>query len=152
MTVSSLHDSPNPSNGPHTYSDGSSVTCNVTSPGTEGSTVWICTGWSGSGSVPSSGGGSSVTFNITQNSTITWNWQGAPVQWKLTVSSAHDSPNPTAGDHFYNDSSSVTCARGARAAPSILPANRSSLNFAIAVAKTSFILVSKSSFSASCQI
>jgi hypothetical protein len=42
---------------------------------TEGSTVYTCTGWTGTGSVPASGGGVSVTFSVHNNSKITWNWQ-----------------------------------------------------------------------------
>ena len=110
LIVNSAHDSPVPGTGLHTYNDGDSVSCSVTSPVTEGSTIWTCTGWSGSGSVPSSGSGTSVLFTITQDSTITWNWQGTPVQRRLAVSSAHDSPNPGVGDHYYSDSSSVTCS------------------------------------------
>lgn len=41
--------------------------------------VWNCTGWSGSGSIPSEGVGTSVTFPLTQDSTITWNWVGSSV-------------------------------------------------------------------------
>jgi Tol biopolymer transport system component len=110
LTVYSSHDSPNPPNGDNTYVNGSSVTCNVTSPVTEGSTVWTCTGWSGTGSVPASGSGTTVTFTITQNSSITWNWQGQAVQRKLTVNSAHDSPVPGVGDNYFGDGSSVTCS------------------------------------------
>jgi hypothetical protein len=109
LTVYSLHGSPNPSTGGHLFSDGSSVTCNVTSPVTEGSNVWTCTGWTGTGSVPSSGAAYTVTFAISQDSTITWNWYSMPVQRKLTVTSVHDSPNPSAGFHFYADGTSVTC-------------------------------------------
>jgi len=111
LTVSSAHDSPVPGNGPNIYSDGQSVTCSVSSPVTEGGTVWTCTGWTGTGSVPASGTGSSTgPFTITQDSSITWNWQGSVVQRTLTVSSAHDSPNPSNGPHTYNDGSSVTCS------------------------------------------
>ena len=110
LTVYSAHDSPNPSNGDHYYNDGSSVTCSVSSPVNEGGTVWTCTGWSGTGSVPASGSSTSVTFTITQDSSITWNWQGSVPQRRLTVYSAHDSPNPSNGDHYYNDGSSVTCS------------------------------------------
>jgi hypothetical protein len=110
LTVSSAHDSPGPSVGDHLYSDGSSVTCSVTSPVTEGSTVCTCTGWTGAGSVPSTGTGKAVTFTISQNSSITWNWQGAAVQWKLSVSSVHDSPSPPSGNSFYNDGTPVTCS------------------------------------------
>jgi len=109
LTVSSAHDSPIPSVGDHYYNHGDSVTCSVTSPVTEGNIVWTCTGWSGSGSVPATGSGTTVTFTITADSSITWNWQGTPVQRKLTVSSAHDSPVPSVGDHYYSHGDSVTC-------------------------------------------
>jgi hypothetical protein len=110
LSVSSAHDTPVPANGPHTYNHGDSVTCSVTSPVTEGNTVWTCTGWVGTGSVPSSGSGATVTFTITSDSTIAWNWLGTPVQRKLTVSSAHDSPVPGNGAHYYSHGDSVTCS------------------------------------------
>jgi hypothetical protein len=92
------------------YNDGQSVTCNVTSPVTEGSTIWTCTGWIGTGSVPSSGTGTSVTFSISANSTITWTWSGQPVQRKLIVVSAHGNPSPAVGDSFYSDGSQVNAS------------------------------------------
>ena len=79
LTVSSAHDNPVPSIGPHTYTDGQSVTCSVSSTVTEGSTVWTCTGWSGTGSVPPSGSGTSISFTITRDSTITWDWQARQI-------------------------------------------------------------------------
>jgi PKD repeat protein len=109
LSVSSAHDSPNPSNGAHQYQSGSPVTCSVSSPVVEGGITYTCSGWSGTGSVPSSGTGTSVTFTISQDSSITWNWQGRVIQPKLTVNSAHDSPSPPNGDNFYNLGQSVTC-------------------------------------------
>jgi hypothetical protein len=103
LTVVSAHGNPAPSVGDILYNDGSSVTCSVTSPVIEGSTVWTCTGYTGTGSVPD-GAGSSVTFTITQNSTITWNWQGAPVQYQLVVGvtgSGNGSTSPS-GTQLYN--------------------------------------------------
>lgn len=108
LTVSSAHDSPSPQNGITYFYDGQSVTCSVTSPVTEGNTVWTCTGWTGTGSVPSSGTDKTVTFAITEDSSITWNWVGAPVQRTLTVVSDHGVSDPAAGEHFYADGSSVT--------------------------------------------
>jgi hypothetical protein len=110
LTVSSLHDSPNPHNGLQYFNDGMSVTCSVSSPVTEGGIVWICTGWTGTGSVPSSGNDSSVTFTIFRDSTITWNWHGNAVQHTLTVFSAHMNPSPAIGNHLYDDGDSVTCS------------------------------------------
>jgi len=74
LTVNSDHDSPSPSVGSYLYNDGSSVTCNVSSPVMEDDVSYTCTGWTGTGSVPESGTDTSVTFTITQNSDITWNW------------------------------------------------------------------------------
>jgi len=34
----------------------------------------VCAGWTGAGSVPASGSGNSVSFTITQDSTVTWIW------------------------------------------------------------------------------
>ena len=36
---------------------------------------YICTGWKGSGSVPSSGSSTNCTFVIKEPSTLTWNWK-----------------------------------------------------------------------------
>lgn len=74
LTVTSAHGSPNPSAGSHSYDSGSSVTCSVDSPVSEGGLTYVCTGWSGSGSVQSAGSGTSTTFSVTQDSTITWYW------------------------------------------------------------------------------
>ncbi|MGA2768620.1 MAG: hypothetical protein ABSF24_09955 [Candidatus Bathyarchaeia archaeon] len=104
LTVSSDYDNPNPPVGPNTYNDNDSVTCSVTSP-TPGplGIQYVCTGWSGSGSVPPSGTDSSVTFTITMDSSITWNWK---TQYYLTVTSPYDSPSPASG--WYDSGSGIT--------------------------------------------
>jgi hypothetical protein len=107
LTVVSAHGSPNPIVGTQTFNPGTSVTCSVSSPVTEGSTTWICTGWTGTGSAPSSGTTNTVTFTISQNSRITWNWVA---QYILNVTSAHGSPNPTVGTRIYNSGTSVICS------------------------------------------
>ena len=88
LTVSSAHDSPSPGNGDSFWSDGQSVTCSVTDAIVDGNTLWTCTGWTGTGSVPSSGTLSHVTFPIYQDSTITWNWQGIPL-YAVTIISGN---------------------------------------------------------------
>jgi hypothetical protein len=110
LTVVSGRGTPSPSVGSHSYSSGSYVTCSVNSPITVDGTVWVCSGWTGSGSVPSNGSGVSTAFSITQDSTITWNWKVVQPQRKLTIVSAHGSPNPTVGDHYYSDGQSVDCS------------------------------------------
>lgn len=81
LTVVSLYDSPGPTSG--SYASGTSLTASVTSPvaGSVG-TQYVCTGWTGTGDVPTSGTGTTVTFTITQDSSITWNWK---TQYYLTV-------------------------------------------------------------------
>jgi hypothetical protein len=74
FTVSSPYDSPTPTSG--WFNDGTNITETVTSPvaGPTG-TQYVCTGWTGTGSVPASGTATSVTFTITQPSSITWLWE-----------------------------------------------------------------------------
>jgi hypothetical protein len=88
LTVTSAYDSPTPISG--LYASGTSITASVTPivPGPTG-TQYVCTGYIGSGSV-GSGTGASVTFTITQDSSITWKWQ---TQYLLTVNSPYDTPN-----------------------------------------------------------
>jgi len=71
----------------HWYAPGTTINANVTSPATgPGGTRYVCTGWTGSGSVPAHGNTTAVTFVIATPSSITWNWK---IQFYLNVSSAH---------------------------------------------------------------
>jgi hypothetical protein len=93
LTVVSPYGTPTPASG--WYDSGASVTASIGSPvaGPTG-TRYVCTGWTGTGSVPSSGTSTSVTFTITQASSITWNWK---TQYLLTVQTNPSglSPQPT---------------------------------------------------------
>jgi hypothetical protein len=74
LTVTSPHDSPTPSNG--WFNSETSITESVTSPVSGGSgTQYVCTGWTGTGSVPTSGTTTTTTFTINATSSITWNWK-----------------------------------------------------------------------------
>lgn len=67
-----------------------------------------CIGWTGTGSVPSSGSTNSVDFVINSNSSITWLWE---VQYRFTVSgwpSEYDSPTPDYGEYWYPESTDVS--------------------------------------------
>lgn|GEM_PF-3004526 len=105
LSVSSGHGNPKPANGDSFCTFDSLVTCNVTSPVTESGTGWRCTGWTGTGSVPPVGNFSSVTFMITEDSSIMWNWQILPA----LVNSLAASPNPFSpnGDGI-KDTSTIT--------------------------------------------
>jgi len=102
LTVVSAYNSPNPS-GTTLYTPGTSVTASVTSPvaGPAG-TQYVCTGWTGTGDVPSSGTEITVTFTINQDSGITWNWN---TQHYLTVTSAYDTPT---GQGWYDSGSTAS--------------------------------------------
>lgn len=101
LTVASAYDSPNPS-GTTSYLVGTSVTASVTTspwPGTPG-TQYNCTGWTGTGDVPASGTGTTVTFTINQDSNITWNWQ---TQYYLTVETDPPSLVTIPGQGWYDN-------------------------------------------------
>lgn len=115
LEVSSAYGSPSPTSG--WYDAGSSITASVNSPvsGPAG-TRYVCTGWTGTGSAPSSGMGTSVTFTLNTPSSITWNWKA---QYLLTVVTdpAGLSPQPTrnpegeagpANSWWYDADTSVT--------------------------------------------
>lgn len=68
-----------PAVGVHHYDDGATVTCSVVSPAavsdSHSNVTAICTGWTGTGSVPESGGGTNTgPFTITADSTVAWQW------------------------------------------------------------------------------
>jgi len=96
LTVISTHDSPAPTS--EWFDTGTSIAANVTSPWPPGATDtrYVCTGWTGTGSVSTSGTTTSVTFTIDEPSGITWNWK---TQYFLTVRTdpAGISPQPTRG-------------------------------------------------------
>jgi len=95
LTVTSPYDAPTPTSG--WFEAGKSITASVTSPASgPAGTRYLCTGWTGTGSVPPSGTGTSVTFTINAPSSITWTWK---TQYYLMVSSAHGT---TGGSGWYN--------------------------------------------------
>ena len=72
------HGTPRPYGyGTHLVAPGTVMTGTVPSPVDEtGDARYVCTGWTGAGSVPSSGAGNFVTFTMTLDSILTWNWVG----------------------------------------------------------------------------
>ena len=86
LTVVSSHGSPVPGVGDSLFANGQLVNCSVSTPVVESGVVYACTGWTGTGSVPSSGSSASVSFNIVQNSNITWNWVVSQFDFNVTVS------------------------------------------------------------------
>ncbi|MCX6649829.1 MAG: PQQ-binding-like beta-propeller repeat protein [Candidatus Bathyarchaeota archaeon] len=73
LLATSAYGSPTPASG--WFDQGTTITESVDSPvaGPDG-LQYVCTGWTGTGSVPSSGTGSSVTFTLAADSSICWQW------------------------------------------------------------------------------
>lgn len=69
--------------GALSVASGLRITNSVVSPVVYGTGVrCLCQGWTGTGSVPASGTGTTVVASVTADSTLTWNWQ---TQYRLTV-------------------------------------------------------------------
>lgn len=109
LTMTSSHGSPTPENG--WFEAGESITTSVASPvsGPAG-TTYVCSGWTGTGSVPASGTTTAVTFTIDETSSITWNWK---TQYLLTTQTnpAGISPQPNVSPQGpgYDSGTIVTC-------------------------------------------
>ncbi len=106
LTVTSLYDTPMPTSG--WFDAGSSITASVTSPWAGPTGVrYICTGWTGTGSVLASGTAPSVTFTINMPSSLTWTWK---TQYYLTVGTNPPGLVVIAGEGWYDASASVPLA------------------------------------------
>lgn len=75
LVVSSGHGTPDPATGTTTLLYGDEVAASVSQPAAENGVRYVCAGWTGTGSVPAEGAGSSASFAITNDSTLVWNWR-----------------------------------------------------------------------------
>ena len=76
LSVYSTYNTVLPSVGTHTSDYAAVITCEAaTSTVTEGTTRYVCSGWTGSGCVPSTGATLSIDVLMTNNSSITWQWK-----------------------------------------------------------------------------
>ncbi len=106
LTTTSANDSPLPANG--WYDDGTSISAFVASPVSAGSgTQYVCTGWSGTGSVSASGSASALTLTISAPSTITWNWM---TQYLVSFAVGHSGDGTTSpsGTNTWQDAGSIS--------------------------------------------
>ncbi len=105
LSVTSAYGSPSPARGTNVLSWGDVVNCVMgDSSVTAGLTQYVCVGWMGTGSVPSSGNGTNVTFTLTNNSTIIWQWRTN--YWLDTTSETNGSVD--VGDGWYKAGTNVT--------------------------------------------
>jgi hypothetical protein len=114
VTVASAHGEPVPAAGEHPYAWGDTAACSVTGVETLGATQHVCTGWAGTGSAPASGTGTNVSFAVTNDSSVAWQWQtnywlGAAASgnggvagtgWYAAGSNAVLTATPAEGWHF----------------------------------------------------
>ncbi len=74
LSVSSVAGKPVPKRGSNTFFFGDEIAASVASTVPPRGTRHTCLGWTGTGSVPVSGAETNVTFEITEDSSISWNW------------------------------------------------------------------------------
>jgi NOL1/NOP2/fmu family ribosome biogenesis protein len=85
---------------------GTVLSCAVTNspaPGGAG-TQYVCQGWTLTGNEPASGATTNFTLTLTNNATLTWNWQ---TEYQLTTAT-NGSGSVTAADGWYASGSNVT--------------------------------------------
>ncbi len=75
LAVSSAFGAASPAAGAHTLVYGDEVAASVATPEPADGTRRVCTGWTGTGSVPASGTETNATFQIEEDSSISWNWR-----------------------------------------------------------------------------
>ena len=77
LDVSTPHGTSNPSAGSHNYDYGTNLVATLSgSPVVAGTVQYVCTGWSGTGSVPASGTATNTgSFALTTDSTLVWLWE-----------------------------------------------------------------------------
>jgi hypothetical protein len=109
LTVTSQYGTPAPVTG--WFEAGTPLSGSVTSPlsGSSG-TQYVCTGWRGTGNVPSSGASLTTGFTLDQPSSIQWNWK---TQYLLTVRTDPTGLNPQPSVYpagtWYDNNAQVVC-------------------------------------------
>ena len=93
LIVTTPYGKANPAVGTNRYNWGDSVVAALTnSPVVNGTTQYVCTGWTGAGSISASGSGTNTgPFTLTNNSSIAWQW--ATNYWLDTVTNGNGTVN-----------------------------------------------------------
>jgi autotransporter-associated beta strand protein len=101
-----------PAAGTNTYNYGTNLTAALTnSPVVNGTTQYVCRGWSGTGSVPVSGTSTNTgSFTLTNNSTVIWLW--TTNYWLDTATNGNGSVNISDGWKTNGASVQITAAPG----------------------------------------
>ena len=75
LEVVCAHGQPVPVDGMYTNLEGMEVTHAVTTPDTQGTTQYVCAGWTMVGNEPVSGTTASFTMTVTNDAVLTWLWR-----------------------------------------------------------------------------
>jgi hypothetical protein len=125
LTVHSAWQRCSPPEGSGVYTSGVPVACSVSAPliASGVGTQVVCVGWSGTGSVPAAGTGTTTRFTIGTDSELTWRWEtqvwlsvaagtGGTVSvtgaWRTAGSTAMVTATPASGYRFAGWAGDVT--------------------------------------------
>lgn len=109
LTVISAHGMPVPGVGTNAFAWASGVECRVSGVEESGATRHLCAGWAGTGSVPPAGATTNVSFVITNDSTLVWNWA---TEHRLTAENE--------GGQGWLSATGAWCAAGSAASVSVV--------------------------------
>ncbi len=75
LAIRSDHGTSNPAPGARLYAEGAVLTNTAASPDTQGTTQYVCSGWSMAGNEPASGADLSCVMTLTNDAALTWQWR-----------------------------------------------------------------------------
>ncbi|MBQ3810286.1 MAG: leucine-rich repeat domain-containing protein [Kiritimatiellae bacterium] len=75
LSVTSAYGTSVPAAGSHSLRFGDAVSASVAAPEDAGGVRRVCTGWTGTGSVPEIGTGTNLAFTIEEESSVVWTWR-----------------------------------------------------------------------------
>ncbi|MBN1270626.1 MAG: hypothetical protein JXB04_13640 [Kiritimatiellae bacterium] len=105
LTVESDYGNATPAPGTYTNDAGAILTNSVTTPDTQGSTQYVCTGWTMGGNDPAWGTSNSFTMAHTNNAALAWTWK---TQYQFTRAAASGGSVTGDPDGWYDEGGSVT--------------------------------------------
>lgn len=106
LTVWSDHGSADPALGTRIYGEGTVLTNTVTTPDTQGTTQYVCAGWSMVGGEPVSGSGSACVQTLTNDAALTWLW--ATNYWLATSAGTNGSVSAASGWQALGTTTQIT--------------------------------------------
>lgn len=106
LAIESLHGAASPAAGIHTNLVGSMIANHVVTPDTQGSTQYVCTGWSMNGHEPTTGTATQFVMTVTNDAVLTWLWDTN--YWLNTEAAANGAVNVGDGWHATGSTTAIT--------------------------------------------